>query len=430
MTTHPADDRPDVSVQAQLAEQRAGAEERLNQVRAVVLGVLGIAALVYRPSLTSALNLANVFVLVPALGWTAAQWLLFHRRGRHPAWLTVANPVVDITAVTAIIGGYGLAQSPALALKTPIFLLYFVILAARPITSSSHKAAGVSALAVLQYGGLVAMFAATGRLPLVESPLLASASAGIALLDEGAKLLLLAVAGAVSTYATHWHEQLVLHHHRSARDRRELEVRLAQAQLQTLKLQLHPHFLFNALNTVTALLHSDPDAAERILSGLSETLRFSLRHAGAHEVALARELEFLHHYVQIQQIRFPRRLAVEFDIPADTRQALVPSLILQPLVENAIRHGIEPRACGGKVEIRAERQNGRLHLTVRDDGVGLRQGGPRAGHGIGLANTQERLARMYGDAQRFELRAGEHGGVTVSIEIPYRQEQRPEGAPR
>ena len=415
------DDPPaDHSVHALLAEQRAGAERRLNQVRAVVLGVLALAALVYRPSLTSALNAANVLVLAPTLAWTAGQWVLFHRRGKHPAWLTVANPIVDITAVTAIIGGYGLAQSPALALKTPIFLLYFVILAARPITSSARKAAAVSVLAVVQYGALVALFAATGRLPLVESPLVASGSSGIALLDEGAKLLLLAVAGAVSTYATHWHEQLVLHHYRSAHDRRELEVRLAQAQLQTLKLQLHPHFLFNALNTVTALLRTDPDAAERILSGLSETLRFSLRHAGAHEVALARELEFLHHYVQIQQIRFAHRLSVEFSIAPDVQQALVPSLILQPLVENAIRHGIEPRACGGRVEIMAKRVNGQLHLSVRDDGVGLRTNGQRGGHGIGLANTQERLARMYGDGQRFELRAGETGGVTVAIEIPYR----------
>jgi anti-sigma regulatory factor (Ser/Thr protein kinase) len=410
----------DTAVHTLLAEQRAGAERRLNQVRAVVLGVLSVAALVYRPSLTSALNAANVIVLVPTLAWTAGQWALFHRRGRHPAWLTVANPVVDITAVTAIIGGYGLAQSPALALKTPIFLLYFVILAARPITSSARKAAAVAILAVVQYGGLVAMFAATGRLPLVESPLVASGSAGIALLDEGAKVLLLAVAGAVATYATHWHEQLVLHHYRSAHDRRELEVRLAQAQLQTLKLQLHPHFLFNALNTIPALLRTDPDAAEQILSGLSETLRFSLRHAGTHEVALSRELEFLHHYVHIQKIRFPQRLEVDFTIAAEARQAMVPSLILQPLVENAIRHGIEPRACGGRVAISAERSDGRLRLVVCDDGVGLRSKGAKDGHGIGLANTQERLARMYGASHRFELREGDSGGVTVTIEIPYR----------
>lgn len=411
----------DDSIHALLAEQRAGAERRLNQLRAVVLGVLAFSALVYSPSLTRALNIVNVVVLTPPLAWTAAQWLLFYRRDKHPQWLTIANPVIDITAVTAIIGGYGLAQSPALALKSPMLLMYFVILAARPITSSARKAAAVSTLAVAQYLALVAMFALIGQLPVVESPLVASGTAGVALLDEGAKLLLLAVAGAVSTYATHWHEQLVLHHYRSARDKRELEVRLAQAQLQTLKLQLHPHFLFNALNTVTALLRTDPDAAERTLSGLSETLRFSLRHAGSHEVALARELEFLHHYLGIQQIRFQHRLAVAFHIAPDTRQALVPSLILQPLVENAIRHGIEPRACGGRVEIGAERSNGRLRLIVRDDGVGLREKTSRAGHGIGLSNTQERLARMYGDAHTFEMRAGESGGVAVSIEIPYRQ---------
>ena len=417
-----ADDRlPDDTVRALLSEQRAGAERRLNLVRAVVLGVLTIAALVYRPSLTSELNTINMLVLAPPLAWTAAQWLLFYRRGRHPDWLTVANPVIDITAVTAIIGGYGLAQSPALALKTPIFLMYFVILAARPITSSARKSAAVSALAVAQYCSLVALFALLGQLPVAESPLVASGTAGVALLDEGAKVLLLVVAGAVSTYATHWHEQLVLHHYRSARDRRELEVRLAQAQLHTLKLQLHPHFLFNALNTVTALLRTDPDGAERTLSALSETLRFSLRHAGAHEVPLARELEFLHHYLGIQQIRFQHRLSVVFSVASDARQALVPSLILQPLVENAIRHGIEPRASGGRVDIGAARVNGRLRLTVRDDGVGLRENPSHSGHGIGLSNTQERLARMYGDSHTFELRAGEAGGVAVSIEIPYRQ---------
>ncbi|HUF29696.1 MAG TPA: histidine kinase [Gemmatimonadaceae bacterium] len=412
---------PDDTIHALLAEQRAGAEMRLNLLRAAVLGVLTVAALVYRPSLTSELNAINMLVLAPPLVWTAAQWLLFYRRGRHPDWLTVANPIIDITAVTAIIGGYGLAQSPALALKTPIFLMYFVILAARPITSSTLKSAAVSVLAVAQYCSLVALFAFVGQLPVVESPLVASATAGVALLDEGAKVLLLIVAGAVSTYATHWHERLVLHHYRSARDKRELEVRLAQAQLQTLKLQLHPHFLFNALNTVTALLRTDPDAAERTLSALSETLRFSLRHAGAHEVALSRELEFLHHYVGIQRIRFQQRLSVVFTVASDTRQALVPSLILQPLVENSIRHGIEPRACGGRVEIGAERVNGRLRLTVRDDGVGLRENASRSGHGIGLSNTQERLERMYGESHTFELRAGDTGGVEVSIEIPYRQ---------
>lgn len=417
-----ADDRlPDDTVRALLAEQRAGAERRLNLVRASVLGVLTIAALVYRPSLTSELNTINMLVLAPPLAWTAGQWLLFYRRGRHPDWLTVANPVIDITAVTAIIGGYGLAQSPALALKTPIFLLYFVILAARPITSSARKSAAVSALAVTQYCSLVALFALLGQLPVAESPLVASGTAGVALLDEGAKVLLLVVAGAVSTYATHWHEQLVLHHYRTARDRRDLEVRLAQAQLQSLKLQLHPHFLFNALNTVTALLRTDPDAAERTLSALSETLRFSLRHAGAHEVALARELEFLHHYLGIQQIRFQHRLSVVFSVAADARQALVPSLILQPLVENAIRHGIEPRASGGRVDIGAARVDGRLRLTVSDDGVGLRENPSHSGHGIGLSNTRERLARMYGDSHTFELRAGETGGVAVSIEIPFRQ---------
>ena len=230
MSTGTSERTTDDSVHVLLAEQRAGAERRLNVLRAVVLGVLALAALVYRPSLTSELNTVNLLVLAPPLAWTAAQWLLFYRRGRYPEWLTIANPIADITAVTAIIGGYGLAQSPALALKTPMFLMYFVILAARPITSSARKAAAVSALAVAQYCSLVALFALLGQLAIADSPLVASGTAGVALLDEGAKVLLLAVAGAVSTYATHWHEQLVLHHHRSARDGVDARARQARGR--------------------------------------------------------------------------------------------------------------------------------------------------------------------------------------------------------
>ena len=144
-----------------------------------MLLILATAALVYKPSLTPALNRVNVVVLTPALVWTVGQYALFYRRVPLPEWLAVVNPVVDITAVTAIIGGYGLAQSPALALKTPIFLMYFVILAARPVTSSARKAAAVASLAVLEYAALVAFFRLTGVLTTAASPVEASATSSI-----------------------------------------------------------------------------------------------------------------------------------------------------------------------------------------------------------------------------------------------------------
>src|SRR5688572_30085303 len=135
--------------------QRERAERLLNGVRAGVIGLLAAAALAYAPSLTPALNRVNVLVLAPTLAWTVAQYLIFYRRRQLPGWLSIANPLVDITAVSAIILGYALAQSAALALKTPIFLSYFVILAARPIASSTARAALVAALAVAQYALLV-----------------------------------------------------------------------------------------------------------------------------------------------------------------------------------------------------------------------------------------------------------------------------------
>ncbi|MDQ3698762.1 MAG: histidine kinase [Gemmatimonadota bacterium] len=401
--------------------ERERAERRLNGLRAAILLLLATAALAYAPSLTPALNRVNVIVLAPALAWTVGQYVLFYRSGPLPAWLFVVNPVVDITAVTAIIGGYGLAQSSALALKTPIFLAYFVILAARPVTSSTRKAAAVAALAVVEYGALVLFFAATGRFAAAANPVAASATATVSPLDEGAKLLLLAVAGAIATYATAWHERVATIHLRASRDREQLEVRLAQAQLRNLKLQLHPHFLFNTLNTITALISTEPRGAERMVSGLSELLRLSLRNAGDQEVTLARELEVLAHYVEIQQIRFPDRLTVAVDVAADARQALVPNLILQPLVENAIRHGLAPRAAPGRIEVRATRRNGALELRVSDDGVGLRQeSDARQGQGIGLANTEARLQHLYGARHRFELQSGDSGGFIVTIEIPFR----------
>src|SRR5688500_13953398 len=408
--------------------QRERAERLLNGVRAGVLGLLAVAALVYAPSLTPALNRVNILVLAPTLAWTVAQYLIFYRRERLPSWLSIANPVVDITAVSAIILGYALSQSAALALKTPIFLSYFVILAARPIASSTARAALVAALAVTQYAILVQYFVISGRI-VTTSPLDAPGVSGVSLLDESAKVLLLALAGAVATYATAWHERLALSYFRQARDREQLEARLARAQLQTLKLQLQPHFLFNTLITITPLNSVDPRVAERMVSRLSELLRLSLRNAVEQEAPLSRDLELLEHYVEIQQIRFHDRLTVTLEVAPDAMHALVPNFILQPLVENAIRHGIGPRAAPGHVDVRAYRENGSLHLRVADNGVGARaRRSEPAGEGIGLGNTKARLEHLYGTDHAFSAHDGTEGGFVVDIVIPFRPRAEAAGA--
>jgi two-component system, LytTR family, sensor kinase len=209
-----------------------------------------------------------------------------------------------------------------------------------------------------------------------------------------------------------------LHYARRAQQR---ETQLAEARLHALKAQIHPHFLFNTLNTVTSYVHDDPDTAERIIARLSELLRHTLESADTHEVSLDEELEALSPYLEIEQIRFEERLSVRWRVDAAARRARVPHLLLQPLVENAVRHGIAPRGAGGTIEISAERDGDRLRLRVSDDGVGRPPGarGP-TGLGVGLTNTRARLQQLYGDDHGFEVVAGADGGFSVTIRLPFR----------
>ncbi|MCI0491189.1 MAG: histidine kinase [Blastocatellia bacterium] len=202
----------------------------------------------------------------------------------------------------------------------------------------------------------------------------------------------------------------------------QLEAKLAQSQLQVLKMQLHPHFLFNTLNTISELIHKDPDVAEQMVTNLSDLLRLALQTAGGQEVPLQQELDFLEKYLEIEQMRFHDRLLVRMEIDPDALNASVPNMILQPLVENAIRHGIAPLDCGGRIEIRAARDNGRLSLRVSDDGQGLPGGNIAAiKEGVGLANTRARLKHLYGAEHRFELRGAPGPGLTLEMTIPYRR---------
>lgn len=203
----------------------------------------------------------------------------------------------------------------------------------------------------------------------------------------------------------------------------QLQARLAQAELQVLKMQLHPHFLFNTLHAISTLMHRDAEAADRMLTRLSDLLRLTLETGGMQEVPLKQELEFLERYVEIEKARFGDRLRVALEIQPDTLDARVPYLILQPLVENAIRHGIAPRSAPGRIEVRAELSGGRLWLEVRDDGSGLPENGRGAANGgIGLANTRARLEQLYGAAHRFEFRNAAEGGLVVALSFPFRVE--------
>ncbi|HWT02049.1 MAG TPA: histidine kinase [Pyrinomonadaceae bacterium] len=202
----------------------------------------------------------------------------------------------------------------------------------------------------------------------------------------------------------------------------QLEAQLAQAQLQALKMQLHPHFLFNTLNAIAGLIRDRKDkAAVNMLAGLSDLLRHTLENAGKQEIPLREELDFLELYLDIQQMRFSDRLTVKMEVAPETLNASVPNLILQPLVENAIRHGIAARVSSGLVAVSARRENGLLQLKVADDGPGLkRDWRMEDGGGIGLSNTRERLKQLYGREHRFEVRNREGGGVEATLLIPWR----------
>jgi sensor histidine kinase YesM len=200
----------------------------------------------------------------------------------------------------------------------------------------------------------------------------------------------------------------------------QLESQLAQARLDALRKQLQPHFLFNTLNTVSILIDEDTKAARNMLVRLSDLLRATLDRSKAQEVSLKQEIEFIEGYLEIERTRFQDRLTVEMEIDPNALNARVPDLILQPIVENAIRHGIAPRAASGVIGIRAARLNGSLRLEVRDNGGGMRGEGLKAGSGgVGIANTRARLAHMYGADHRFEMRNLAGGGLLVDITIPF-----------
>ncbi|HEX6897951.1 MAG TPA: histidine kinase [Bryobacteraceae bacterium] len=223
-----------------------------------------------------------------------------------------------------------------------------------------------------------------------------------------------------------------VHFYQAAMERQtraaQLETQLSHAELENLKSQLHPHFLFNSLHTIGVLMQEDVEAASHLLVSLGDLLRMALERR-ENEITLQSELEFVGKYLEIEQTRFHDRLKVHMDIPIDLLGIYVPSLALQPLVENAIKHGISVDSAAGRLEIAAQRNNGRVSLRVRDDGPGPAPGS-RLQFGVGLNNVRSRLKQLYGDESSLELTRGDGRGCEAIITIPLRSSHEDAGPHR
>lgn len=203
----------------------------------------------------------------------------------------------------------------------------------------------------------------------------------------------------------------------------DLHVQLVQAQLEALKMQMHPHFLFNTLHSLSELIHRDTRAAEEVIVRLADFLRLSLRDPGQQEVPLRKEVEFLQCYLEIEKVRLQDRLQIVMEIEPALLDIPVPHFILQPLVENAVRHGIAPRSGPGKVEIRASQSDSELRIEVIDNGAGLSTTADSCFQkGLGLSNTRARLEKMYGPGSHLQLRNHPQGGMVATLNIPLRNE--------
>jgi two-component system, LytTR family, sensor kinase len=200
----------------------------------------------------------------------------------------------------------------------------------------------------------------------------------------------------------------------------ELKQKMAEYELQVLKLQLHPHFLFNAMNGISTLMNRDVKTAQDMLVRLSELLRMALSHSAANEVTLREEIEFVKAYLEIEQMRFGERLRIDFQIDSATLEARVPNMIIQPLVENAIQYGIAQVKGGGMIMLTTGRQNGRVHIRIINDGPSSPGPHPMKGSGIGLGNTRSRLGHLYGESYRLRIVGRAEGGAELDLEIPYR----------
>ena len=303
---------------------------------------------------------------------------------------------------------------PCAILTPPLAAITIRIRALRPSRVRALLLHAGGAVAFILVGGAL-MGAFESLLPWSSATdgVLAAARHGV-IRYLGPDLLLYCLVVAATMAAAHAHES-----RRRGIAAATYARQLAEARLHVLSAQLQPHFLFNTLHAVSALIWEDQARADRLLARLSDLLRLTLRSGARVETTLEEELALLVRYAEIQETRYGDRLRIRIEAEPAARQAMVPHLILQPLVENAIRHGITRRAAPGQVDVVARAAADRLHLTVRDDGVGLPTGRP-VREGVGLGVTRARLRQLYGAAQSFELSAGSGGGAVCALSIPLR----------
>jgi two-component system, LytTR family, sensor kinase len=200
----------------------------------------------------------------------------------------------------------------------------------------------------------------------------------------------------------------------------ELQTKLAQAQLENLRLQVQPHFLFNTLNTISSVMYEDVRAADAMITQLSDLLRLTLHASRSHEIPLAEELEITRLYMELMQKRYESKLRVTYSIDESLKNSLVPQLILQPLLENSLRHGMKAGSAAMEISVAAHLEDGSLILQVRDSGAGIGEAGAAAvfGRGLGLSNIRDRLAQLYGDGQQFSIVNRASGGAEVTLRVP------------
>jgi two-component system, LytTR family, sensor kinase len=316
-----------------------------------------------------------------ATGADSVPWraLLAYSLGAAWTWAVLTPPVFWLTRDARFSAGHRLRSVLLHATTGAGFVVLSVTLQSMLASATRIDTSGVSPL-----------------LPRVENSLLAYAA--------------LVVIGQAAHYFTLLKTRQI---HAS-----ELEARLAKTHLQLLRMQLQPHFLFNTLNTVAELVHSDPDTADQMITRLGRLLRLSLDHAGHQVVPLRQEIDFLRMYVEIEQVRFQDRLQIVWDLAPDTLEAAVPTLLWHPVLENAIRHGVTPLAGRGRIVIASQRAGDDLVLEIRDNGRGLPHG-QILREGVGLRNIRARVDQLYGSRAHFSLEPATGGGTVATLRLPF-----------
>ncbi len=454
-----------------LEEEQARAEALCNRIRAGVVGLLAIAALTYAPHITPALARVNMVVILPMLAWTAWQQWRYHRPGGYQRWLAWVNPAIDIAAISLLQAGYGLVGAPGLALHTPVFLAYFVVLASRPLTGSPRHAAATTIYAALAYGILSATFVLTGRLRVLPGPLDIGSTDGISLLDEGTKVVMLLTVGAISTYATAWNERILRRalagQVRRAAEERELASRLQEADklsaIGTIAAAA-VHEVRNPLTTIglqaemllwTNLDQSQRSEVEHIVADARRAAAFvqdllrvtrsstSSETEGPVSVPAVVEaaLQAAGPLLRDQQVA----ATASFDVPDLERATLSGSAAaLERAVLNIIVNAIQAMAGQEQktlqVEVAAEAAQGILTLIVTDNGPGFTSVSasraferffttkpPGKGTGLGLWIVRETVAQFAGTVT---AGAAPAGGARIRLQFPLHQAAKDVAAPR